>query len=133
MPDLLDMVKELEEEKLKKIEHPKKPVNTSKKNSNNKSTNEKEIVSKSDFVGYKNYDSFEASIEDTIIIQEQKLKRITTEKAPVLDLENLFENLAKTSEFRRLIYKALVGTVHRGSKEDLNQKLKISLEKFRRI
>jgi len=46
-----------------------------------------------------------------------------------LNLE--LEELSKTSEFKRLIYKALMGKVHRGSMENLSNTLEKAIKEFR--
>lgn len=61
----------------------------------------------------------------------KKIVEKTISKEFNLNLE--LEELAKTSEFQRLIYKALLGKVHRGSKEDLINKLGITLKQLRKL
>lgn len=47
------------------------------------------------------------------------------------EITKIFIDLANTSEFKRLIYKAIIGKVHRGSSEDLDQQLSNLLKKVR--
>ena len=72
-------------------------------------------------------------IEKTIdeLKTSKKIVEKTISKEFNLNLE--LEELAKTSEFQRLIYKALLGKVHRGSKEDLTNKLGITLKQLRKL
>lgn len=77
---------------------------------------EKKEIEKSIFVGTEKTQLEDISLED--------IRRN-------MGLEKFFEDLAKSSEFRRLIYKTLTGKVHRGNTETLNNELLIKLKEFR--
>jgi len=48
-----------------------------------------------------------------------------------LSINLMLEDLAKTSEFKRLMYKALIGKVHRGSSDNLDKELSKAITSFR--
>ncbi len=50
-----------------------------------------------------------------------------------LDLEKLLENVSKTSDFKRLIYRTIVGKVWRGTNAGLDRKLTKLIKKIREI
>ncbi len=50
-----------------------------------------------------------------------------------ININKELEKLAKSSEFKRLIYKTLFGIVHRGNSEDLGLKLSKAIERFRNV
>ena len=73
--------------------------------------------------------------KERIIIREKKeIKHI--EKSEIsndFSIDEIMSDLSKTSEFKRLIYKALMGKVHRGSSLDLDKQLSESILKFRNL
>ncbi len=50
-----------------------------------------------------------------------------------INIDQELEKLAKSSEFKRLIYKSLFGIVHRGNSKDLGLKLNKAIERFRNL
>jgi len=103
------------EKALKKIEESKKEPEEKKK---------KEIIPE-----------IKKSIKSKKTKKLAKKSKISGEKtiSKEFNLNSELEELAKTSEFQRLIYKALLGKVHRGSKEDLTNKLGITLKQLRKL
>jgi len=60
------------------------------------------------------------------------IEKIPKFEIPVeFDINLMFEDLSKTSEFKRLIYKAITGKVHRGSIEKLDKELSNLIIEFR--
>lgn len=78
-------------------------------------------------------------VDDEKLIVDQKVKKIVKKQVKkaeiksVFDINEMLSELSQTSEFKRLIYKALLGKVHRGSKENLEKELSESITKFRNL
>jgi len=68
--------------------------------------------------------------------KKEDVKKVKPIKAPKTQKEEvgsekidvLMEELSKTSDFKRLIYRAITGKSHRGSKDSLNKELSEILE-----
>ena len=59
-------------------------------------------------------------------------KKVVDDKIEKLELNRELENLAKTSDFKRLIYKAIFGKSHReGGNKSLDKELYYALKKVR--
>ena len=73
-----------------------------------------------------------------ILTKKPKSKTPKKQKEPEIitidfDIAEYLDEIAQTSDFKRLIYRSIVGTVHRGSEEDLNVKLSKLLKKVKEV
>lgn len=63
--------------------------------------------------------------------KKPKKPKILEEAIVSIDLQELFNELAQTSDFKRLVYRSIVGKTHRGSDKLLENKLSKLLKEVR--
>ncbi len=68
-----------------------------------------------------------------IVLESKPIEKIVKTTKTTFNLIDELEGLAKTSDFQRLIYKAITGKVHRGSKASLQNELRFVIQKIRNI